>query len=486
VWEFLRTFLPWKRIQRWLLDLAGRKALALSTCIFLLVASVGFTWWYLRRAINYEAVLRKTLSTKLMPTPQKFKGLEAFVLSNVDEQVVKRSRTLRIGPHFADSWAKLESDLLRATLPPLPCAAPDADPNACLRPQLRRAAGKNKGLILTDDAEQGFLFLPINVLRPSLTHEELRILDPMSRAMQEDVARILNTAIEMDYELLKDIAFTARAAGHLQGLVSQTIVDPNDTSGLANLFDTKPTQAYIITKNGVIRIFNNYNEKPESQYGSQFPPTTFFPSRPYFWPPFAESKVTEGEELEPKHMVGEEATRFFWISAPYVDLGGNGIILTLARGIHVDGLPRTVICLDLKVQPPSQLTTVLEQQLSRFGEKLSRITCTVRDAGGESCTPGANADTTLLRQMTTYVSNLNAHNERSELFGNIQIIELSAGGSGPLVVSVPLSETSNSDSQTGEFLVFKLDLTRFRRRTTWIGFSAASGFGLFTALLVLL
>ena len=72
----------------------------------------------------------------------------------------------------------------------------------------------------------------------------------------------------------------------------------------------------------------------------------------------------------------------------------------------------------------------------------------------------------------------------SAFFGNVEKIAGTSPGD-PLEISVPVGKVAlEDDSQTGVFLLFKLDLAAFRHKTETIGLVGCSCLGLFTVFII--
>lgn len=128
------------------------------------------------------------------------------------------------------------------------------------------------GIVLTDDIANGYLFLPVPVLRRTPTQAQREILNNRSPAVLATRRALIADLLDADPELRRDIAFTAALAPILARLATTTVT--TDTADM-------PEQVYVTTKNGINRIMS---ANLAGNSGHQFPESTFFPSRPYFWP----------------------------------------------------------------------------------------------------------------------------------------------------------------------------------------------------------
>jgi len=93
----------------------------------------------------------------------------------------------------------------------------------------------------------------------------------------------------------------------------------------------------------------------------------------------------------------------------------------------------------------------------------------------------------LVSNLARFIGNRIENHERSEVFGNIQVMnprEVGASKADTLQISVPIAEPKFDErSVSTTFLVIGLDLVKYRKKTTWIAFFAATAFGLMTVFL---
>src|SRR5690349_8961603 len=103
--------IPWAGLREFLLVLFTKQKISLISCVALLIISVLLLFWYLNRSSEYERIVSSTLQTELEPTPQKFKGLEAFIMSNVDQQVYNNLQEKQISENFQKQFKLLKEKL---------------------------------------------------------------------------------------------------------------------------------------------------------------------------------------------------------------------------------------------------------------------------------------------------------------------------------------------------------------------------------------
>jgi PAS domain S-box-containing protein len=331
----------------------------------------------------------------------------------------------------------------------------------------------------SDKPTPGYLFVPA----------------PIIHGLAQPSAIITADALNTDPALKTDIALTDAIADQLQDFVGTNIALPKPVTprmhgqrdakpdDLASAYlNMAPKQVYIITTNGVLRIFNR-SEAPRG-YRSQFPATTFFPNRPYFWATFDGNRATNHPESSLPSRLGD----YFVVSEPYMDLGGNGIVITASRGIALPNLPQAIICFDFAFLDERSLKETLVNRVNELDGDPLGVECVVdKDVDCKisqsyrTKSPTSDFDGSLVNEMKRVFQIENQQAQRSDIFGTLQL--LNEPGSGELHVSVPLEEHDAGDSQVGQFLLFSVDLTTYRLYTLLYAAAGASAFGVMTLLL---
>lgn len=515
--------IPWKSVTEALRRLAQNKPLNVIIIGGLLLVSIALGWWYWNRSSYYEAIINNTLRADLVPTPQNFKGLEAFLISNLTfdeytktdapdkENFTKMLGTASFGADFFRQWNNIQTDLDNFNKQSQ-IVAPQPDENLQTKKvqrdghesleeiarqsaednvQLKIAQGDNDGLILTDGKTPGFLFLPVYILRPAFSQKEIHSLGvtvPSDEDKQkvftvpsdEDRQKVLqkiNNAIKDDTNLRRDVSLTNALAKTLNELTKSPVIEVEQG---VDQFVSKPAQVYIITKNGVNRIFNRHVEgnNIELYYGNQFPATTFFPSRPYFWPVFQRSKVGEDLKLN-SNRLGD----YFHITGPYMDLAGNGFVMTLSRGIQIGEMTQAVICIDLVLAPQKSVNDALIDLTHTFNGTYAYVSC---DMIQGKCAPDTNhqdenakvseaTKKNLIDSIQRYIDQ-RAQHESSILGGNIQVINTNKKMDN-IQISLPTGADYTGDVRIVRLLLLDLNLIEYERNTNLIAVMACFTFG---------
>jgi len=356
--------IPWTKVWDKILPILENQKIAFAFSLILLLISIGLGSWYWDRSGEYESIVRNTLQSELEATPQRFKGLESFLLSNVEPGVDEDLKNRRLKSNFIGAFKSLQTQLNQFD---------DAQVD---EPELEIAPGENGGRIFTDRRGPGFLYLSIYLLRPAFTEEEIVSLANNNRRERRVAQRMIMEKIGRDPILRRDVSMSQHLSDTLQDFTRLSIANLDDEGKAKSFLSDKPAQVYFITKNGVTRFFSNENKNPGVYYGSQFPPTIFFPSRPYFWPAYLAKDLDSGSNLSD----GEGLSKYFYVSRPYMDLGGNGIVITLSRRLVARGVTQGVICFDLPFLQNQSIKPTLEKRISSFEGDSVEAECTITDA----------------------------------------------------------------------------------------------------------
>lgn len=481
--------IPFERIGRFFQFLIIKQPIALLGIALLSTLSGCLGSWYYTRSAEYEKIVSNTLQADLESTPQRYKGLEAFILSNIESGIDEDLKKCNLSSDFRNQFIRLKTDL-------------DAFFNSKEDIVINLdTVAVSEGKTLTDNHKPGFLFFPINVIHTPFTKAERDILDGRDEKRRR---LIIAEKLEADKPLRTEVSLTKFLAETLQEFTDKSIIDKvadvTKEGGKASAYlQNHPPQVYIITKNGLNRIFNDLTKGTSTYYSKQFSSNTFFPSRPYFWAPFKEGKVSvynkkiESPNFEPKER--QNIDQFFHVSKPYMDLGGNGIVITLSRAIEIDGVTQAVLCFDITFGKNRGIKQILKDRMDEFqgAESNIEVACRVDNGGRVECSPESLRNNDVLKELLKSVEQyINLRNndvqkellgsveqyikdhkkQLSEIFGNIQVLNIGEKD-GSLQISVPVAPAKyDEDSQTATFLLLNLNLAEHRWNTTLIGFSA--------------
>jgi PAS domain-containing protein len=487
MWEIIVKFIVdnFGAIAHALERLFRRTGLLAVLCCVLLAGAGILLFWYYQRSKEYTNIVNSTLHADVEPTPQESKGLEAFILSSLDRSTVNTFKGEILNQDFVQKYSALVGIFTATNKAEL--GKEDVTLAAA-----GGATEKNKKRILTDSKEPGFLFLPLDLIRGAHPTTDAPNLST------QEIVTIGNTLLRKDETLKRDVILSRRVAKLLDELLGTAFVA---NTGANYPLDIKPVQVYMITGTGVNRIFST--RLSNSYYGTQFSPQTFFPGRPYFLgalkkvstmdPIVDQEKTAFGGQIPSEPRVGST----FYVSQPYMDLGGNGIVITASREIRNYNFGHAVVCLDFQLAATKDLTKVLLDTIEKFDAPWAQVQLAIDRQHSSVLRPNIvksrhtppNGDENELAQHAK--ARLDKETQDfSSFFGNIEKISdqdsnISAESIVPMEVSVPVGAVKlENDVQSGEFLLFKLDLAAFRQKTDWIGLLGCTCLGIFTVFLI--
>jgi PAS domain-containing protein len=481
LWRILEPFL--KRLWEALLSLFQSYPARMALAATLFVAAIVSASFYVDRSQRYQEIVSGTVRSEMERTPQGFKVLEAFILSTVDRQLPEYIKTARLSTDFARQLDALDAELASPTKT-APAGLMLAKPDYV-------SAQKPQDIILTDNADTGFLFFPLNLLRAdtALFHR-----GPGGSA-PGDISRPLLDAVAHDGVIADDIELSRRLLPILQGFTLVPVLEKNPWL-TSHSVDTNPAQIYYITKNGLNRIVNK--TKPAEQrtvYRNMFRATTFFPSRPYF--------VEAFRLFDPGSLKGlsGETSRSFYVSQPYLDIGGFGVVVTLARPLRYPNHSDAALCFDLLVEVDNFVEFQLTRRLASFGAEAQYVKCDIGlgGLGDVKCLSDRGGDYSLRQALENKLRQAMTAGALSSVAGDINILndeaprtdiaragvdsvftyplELVLGyNARPISFAMPLREPRalTTDRLSLEFLVSSLNLERFSQITSLLGLSSAA------------
>jgi PAS domain-containing protein len=445
-WE---TVLNWLRVawNTFLQIARHHKIAAVLIVLFILGGALLIldSWEQAERA---QTVLRETLDSEFEPRRQDYMGLEAFFLSIPAlakfQNNIKTSRLSHdfstavetFDQHFREQYDKFRSSPPKVSSLPL---------------DLRVERKMKRGIIILSDASSdGYLFLPSGLLRFSLSDQQENQLHEGTPVKQYT---FLSDALEKDQPLLTDIAVSQQVGTDLRQLINTSIWDEGYAPSSVKV---TPIQAFLISRNGVLRIVNSMAGDLHTYYRDHFRPDFFFPTSPYY------SGAVEHYRTN-KPTVDSQ----FYVSKPYLDLGGFGTVVTLSYAIPDE--PGFVVGFDVQVID----SKVLAQQLAERVAELDGVSVIVECGEGSSPTcsiVSGRQDQDVLRLDLQHSFETDArHAEISQIAGTIRVVG-QPDPKGALEVSVPLSSPTTA-SQKYRFFAASFNLAASLKRRLWESFA---------------
>lgn len=452
--------------------------LRLAPLAFLAIfITTSFLWW--SDISQTQDILRDTLKARVENTPQPYKGLEAYMLSDLNPSIDEFLGKATVTEDYVKS-EKCINELLfeqgkntgSENTSPKPSNQPqncDPEEYATFKEDLtslRLQPAAPSGYIT--DSKQGFLFVPGTVSGV-----------PYFSTLDEP--KIISNLIKTRDELKTDIIASQKIAGRLAKF--QNVQVFNDLTSKSPVINNSPVQSYFMSQTGVVRIYAS-KVKAEDQsdyYSSQFNPTTFFPERPYF------SNMLKGTGTLPLGQVssGEKVRNVFKPTAPYIDLGGNGIVVTLSRNI-ISPNSKAGIFLDFGMSP--EIINKIKSKLKNIGGSVIETSWQVEGEGkNHKASPilGSKDPGNLEYSIKKCADN----NSLSDIFG--KIYDLSPDDKpGKITFTVPIARPEpdvNIQSPTTITLLYcELDLGWFQGLIYIKAGSIVISFALFLLFIILL
>lgn len=294
-----------------LLQLSQRLLRKLSPVlhIFLLIVSLSIASIYgyrLRdRLINSQEGVGNALQSKLEPTSHSHGGVSALVLSGLKVPAPgNKDYSDKLKSTFSDIDKKTEEVINDAK-----SLGPEKVSQS-LSLEVSGTGSSWQKVITRTQVTDAFLMVPaISVRKPDLT-------DPPLDNQHLNEVLVHNPEVLADLYVASNIAPLIK---ELDGLTVQSL---------------PIVQTYFISEAGVILLRQSNVEDNVNYYQGQFPPFTLFMDRSYFRGAMSNNLTYE---------------YFNYRTAPYIDAGGNGIIITYSRKIKLVNQRVGIICVDVKL-----------------------------------------------------------------------------------------------------------------------------------------
>jgi PAS domain S-box-containing protein len=332
----------WSRIGKYVEAFLSHYGFAVAA-IALAGALVCAYFWVsqVERILSFSA---EALRQEREPVAQRFSALESLVLSGFEKP--------QLGDNVSDSTREIFRSLdeeLRDLRPQngaalsqeLQLAGPEANPTALARQYLTLADSPQAGT--SGPSAELSLFVPA-ILLPTDPAKADRARTALT---QVEVASILDRAPQLE----TDITASLRIQPYLEKLTKEDFGSWNS-----------PLQAYFISRTGVFAgVLGMSHGKIQRS-----PTRIYFAERPYFWETFS------------------LGNRGFYITYPYIDLLGKGVIFTVCRAVHSHQVSDAIVCVDFRLE---NAVKILRDRLKPFqlAEPIS-LSCPITPNGDvENC-----------------------------------------------------------------------------------------------------
>jgi hypothetical protein len=341
-------------------------ALQVFLALLGLVVAIYFGYELRNRLLNNHKNIAGAFQSKLETTAHPQKGIAAFLLSGLEEVtpsynefsdqlswpltiIENKLKELSDGSKNLKTVAKTKppkrSEAKRAnsavqTLPAgtnvesLKLEVKDTKPNS---------ASAWQKIILSNASQSRFLMVPaISLRRKGLNDKPLSDKTPKEVKELEDV-------LKNNPEVLFDLY----AASAIEPLFTEL-----DYISIQSL---PVVQTYFISESGVLMLRAPGVKDWSKYYQGQFAAYTLFMDRPYFW-----------GAIDPK-LAKKSKGIYYHITEPYIDLGGNGIVVTYSQRVELPNKRAAIIGVDLKLTLDSE--DKIKSRLKELGADVNEFAC---------------------------------------------------------------------------------------------------------------
>jgi hypothetical protein len=466
-----------------------------------LVAAVIAGNFYVDRTRRYQEIVSTTVRAEGEGAPQRFNVLEALIMSTIDPRLTERIKNATISDEFYKHLQKMHVTFSTPT--PL-AELTGGDPSNHewgVKLSIPDHVDSHESLplqnaIITDNAPDGFLFFPLNLLRTRLEGDYHRIID---ESRQNSYSRTLAAAVAADSVVADDIVISRKLTPVMRSLTRAPLFKEDEELEQL-LAEVQPARVYYITKNGVNRQVNGADPvKQQFVDRNMFRSTTFFPSRPYYVEAFKRLKPTTLDKIS------GATNGSFYVSQPYLDIGGFGVVITLARPVSYLSHSDAAICFDLRVRLENPVVFPLRKRLEKLGATHQEVKCRIGIWSAIECKPSSEGGVNfgLRRGLEKRLTEAMKAGDLSTVVGNISILDdqmvredVSQAGflaflkypmeiifgydSRPITFAIPLDSPDATDDKALEarFMISSLNLERFQQITSLLGLVSVSSLAL--------
>jgi PAS domain S-box-containing protein len=334
----------------------------LWTPVQLVLAGIGLTLaiYYgieLRRSLfQSQSGVAMALAAKVEPTRSTAQGITAVLFSNVKEEWTKPEylNIIEVTAILQDIEKKVleltkAQNAVRGEVPgeqiPSANVKTRSVPKSMIPPASELIGRLNLKVensgstaswqtAITSKRKESFMVVPATSLRRQTLNEA-----PLVPGVQSQLAETLAYNPEILFDL------------HLESEI-EPIMQRLDHAGGERL---TVVQTYFITESGTFLIRAPGAKDQGEYYGRDFQPYNQYMDRPYFW---------GAVDIRQRRL-----TPFDYGTKPYLDLGGNGFIVTFSKRFDLPNQRVGVLCVDAKL--PDYVTNEIQDHLKSLGARVS-------------------------------------------------------------------------------------------------------------------
>lgn len=474
----------------------------IAACFGLIAASGFGGHRYVERTRSYQDIIATTVREGGEDTPQRYKVLEAFIISTVSPRLSEKIKNASLSPRmvgYLNAADRLLRQDMQADEPRVLLSLPDYASIA--HPERPQTA------ILTDDADTGYLFFPVSLLRKPVARDDFTAVLEESR---HGYSKTLSELVADDAAIANDISISRQLLPALHNMAVSVVTEAPMASASGRepdslpRIDLQPALVYYVTKNNVTRDVNFMAPGQQQRiYRNIYRSNAFFPGRPYYTgalEKFSNSYPTQLNNVPSR--IGDA----FYVTKPYLDIGGYGVVVTLARAVNYPNHSDAVLCVDLSIDVYNSAEFPLADKLRSLGGESLEVQCSLESGHIDCGEHSAGGNTDLKRAITQAVRKAMDAGDLSRMIGNIIVLDADFaphGGNGwsieaisdwlatringqpprGLTFAIPVKlPTLVEPSMKLQFLVANLNLERHQQITALVGLCSvllfAAAFGL--------
>jgi PAS domain S-box-containing protein len=485
--------------------------LLIAAVFFLLLGSVNFFQPWRDGSYFYSGTIGP-LTEEFEETKGGYKGLEAFVLSGLDKEVGNTLEHTYVTGGFVTAFNQLQDDINPqpqpgdGRRPETQRAVNSAQQEAALKPEaiprLTVVPPQEPGLrpqnitekFITNDSGEGFLFIPgmvVGTFVPAYAGDK-QIIEEVTRLIEvrkTDAATGKDVVRQVPSVMRSNVADSEKAARYLKELMGIRVLGEHELSEEQSVVWPRPVQSYFLSATGLLRLERAGATNIRRDYEPRFISKSFFPDRPYFWRT-VDDPAHKGR-LDPAHQY--KITDVFRKTKPYIDFGGNGIVVTLSR--TVDGAAvKSGLFLDFALRDYAE--NIIKQKIRRLGGSSPKVFWRVENGKvvvtREDNSLSERKRAALEGQMQVPYKEKRLSDIVGKLFLPVQSAE-DRGKDGKVVFTVPVSDgeppglnAAGTQLSHGALLYCEMDLDDFQSRSLSKAYVAAGSLVAFVFCTVLL
>jgi PAS domain S-box-containing protein len=379
------------RILSWIWSKIGKNVEVFLSHYGLPVASVALVgalvcvYFWVSQVETILSFSAQAFGQEREPVAQRFSALESLLLSGFEKPLEERNVSNQARLIFEAIDRKLTK------LTPQDTAgvaqqlqlAPEANPSSLQAQYLTSAGSHEAGAASTGSRPAFSLFVPAILLPtdPAKTDEATTALT------QNELAKILARVPQLE----TDITASLHIYPDLEALTRTNF----------GSWDS-PLQAYFITRTGIFAgVLGSARAKTQRS-----PTRIYFAERPYFW------KTIDLQQGE------------FYITYPYIDLLGKGVIFSVCRAVISAQVSNAIVCVDF---PVARAVDVLKDRLKPFQlAKPVSLSCAVAaDGDVENCAvqPSGEDDSHAVDLVNENLKKLNGAGNLDQITGAVFRLE---------------------------------------------------------------